>query len=349
VRLHIGSAEVLGRVRVLNNRGEIAPGETAYAQLRLETPIVALHDERFIIRSYSPAMTIAGGVVLDPLASKHRGRELEDIRARLGELTRPDRATKLNTFVLGAGNRGMSLDQLAARTGWQASVLKAALDEAQKKGIIGNAGGIIIGSANLEKLQAAVMAQVDAHHRRDPLSRGLAREVLREQLFSSAPPELFREVMKQLETKGDLVTEKELVRGRAHTLDLSPADRALRDKLAAIFQAAQLEPPTLDRAFETAGVPPAGRAHARKILHLLLTEGTLVRASTDIYLHAEAITRLQKLLQEFAAAHEPDRLIDVAAFKELAGVSRKYAIPLLEYLDQARITRRAGDKRIILK
>jgi selenocysteine-specific elongation factor len=117
VRLHIGSAEVLGRVRVLNERGEIAPGEAGFAQLRLETPVVALHDERFIIRSYSPAITIAGGVVLDPLATKHRGRELAKADDRLRELMRPERSRKLAAFVLAASDQGMKLEQFIARTG----------------------------------------------------------------------------------------------------------------------------------------------------------------------------------------------------------------------------------------
>jgi selenocysteine-specific elongation factor len=109
VRVHIGSAEALGRVRVLNLSGEIAPGESAFAQLRLEAPVVALHDERFIIRSYSPAITIAGGVVLDPLATKHRGRELIKTEARLNELMRPECSRKLAAFVLAAGDQGMTL------------------------------------------------------------------------------------------------------------------------------------------------------------------------------------------------------------------------------------------------
>ncbi len=349
IRLHIGSAEVLGRVRVLNQRGEIAPGEAGFAQLRLEMPIVALHGERFIIRSYSPATTMAGGVVLDPMATKHRGKELAKTEERLRDLMQPERSRKLTGFVLAAGDQGMKLDQLIARTGLQETVLAAALNDAQRDGNITEAAGVFIGTANLERLAEAVVAEVKSHHKRDPLSRGLSRELLRERLFNHAPPELFRAVMNQLESKGPLVTEKDLVRLREHTVDLSAADSMLRDKLAAIYEVAQLEPPTLDQALERAGVASAQRAHGRKILQMLLDNGTLLRAQTDMFLHVTALNRLRQLLQNFALQHEPERLIDVSQFKELAGVSRKYAIPLLEYLDRERITRRAGDKRIILK
>jgi selenocysteine-specific elongation factor len=349
VRLHIGSAEVLGRVRVLNLPGEIAPGESGFAQLRLETPVVAVHDERFIIRSYSPAITIAGGVVLDPLATKYRGRELARAEERLRELMRPERSAKLTTFVLAAGDQGMKLEQLTARTGLKETVLTPVLNEAQHDGTVIDAGGVFIGAANFERLAEAILKEVKSHHERDALSRGMARELLRERFFSHSEPEIFRAVMSKLENEGTLVTEKDLVRVREHTVALSTADAALRDQIAAIYEAAQFEPPTLDQALESAGVGSAQRAHGRKILQMLLDDGRLVRAQGDMFLHITAINRLRALLQEFASQHEPERLIDVPQFKQLAGVSRKYAIPLLEYLDSARVTRRAGDKRIILK
>lgn len=349
VRLHIGSAEVLGRVRALNLRGEIAPGESGFAQLRLETPVVALHDERFIIRSYSPATTIAGGVVLDPLAAKHRGREPGKADECLRELMRPERSRKLAAFVLAASDKGMTLEQLIARTGLKETVLAAAANEAQREGIITDAGGVFIGTARFEKLADALIAELKSHHKRDPLARGFARELLRERLFSHSAPEIFRAVMHQLESKRILATEKDLVRLREHTVELSTADVMLCDKLAGIYEVAQLEPPTLDQALESAGFTPAQRPHARNILQILLDTGTLVRAQADMFLHVNSINRLRALLRDFASEHEPERLIDVPQFKTLAGVSRKYAIPLLEYLDSERITRRAGDKRIILK
>ncbi|MEP6719432.1 MAG: selenocysteine-specific translation elongation factor, partial [bacterium] len=349
VRVHIGSAEVLGRVRVLNPSGEIAPGKADFAQFTLEKPIVALHNERFIVRSYSPAITIAGGVVLDPLAIKHRGRELSIVSDRLSELLRPERVRKLTSFVLAAGEQGITLEQLVARTGLKEGALATAANEAQLAGTITDAGGVFIGAEDFKQLAETVVEAIRSYHQREPLSRGLAREVLRERFSNHAAPEVFRAVMHHLEDQGTLVTEKDLVRLREHKADLSLADSTLRDKIAAIFETAQLEPPTLDQALASLGAASAQRAHARKILQMLVDNGTLIRAQADMFLHVTAINSLRQLLQDFASQHEPDRLINVAQFKELAGVSRKYAIPLLEYLDQERVTRRAGDKRIILK
>lgn len=109
---------MLGRVRVLNNRGEIPPGETGFAQLRLESPVIALHDERFVVRSYSPSETIAGGLVLDPFATKHRGKELAKTHERLRALMDPRRAVKLAAFVESSEDPGLRLADMAARTGW---------------------------------------------------------------------------------------------------------------------------------------------------------------------------------------------------------------------------------------
>jgi selenocysteine-specific elongation factor len=348
VRVHIGSAEVLGRVRVLSNRGEIAPGENGFAQLRLESPVVALHDERFVIRSYSPSETIAGGLVLDPFATKHRGKELEKILERLRALMDSHRSARLAAFVESSGDLGLGLTDMAARTGWNDAVLAEVTAKARQEGTIVEADGVFVARANFEQLSRAALEEVRSHHRREPLSRGLARETLRERHFAHTAPEVFRSVIAHLENSGTLATDKNLVRASEHSVELSPADAQLRERISAFYEKAGLEAPSLEQAFADAGVASTGRAHGRKILQLLIDNGTLVRVQGDMFIHLTAMDQLTARLRKFAAEHEPERLIDVGAFKDLFGVSRKYAIPLLEYLDREHLTRRAGDKRIIV-
>lgn len=349
VRVHIGSAEVLARLRVLNNRGEIEPDATNFAQLRLEAPVIALHGERFIVRSYSPAETIAGGVVLDPLATKHRGKELGKTHEHLRALMNLNRASKLAAFVELSGDAGLRLSDAAARLGWKDHVSSQVATEAKKEGTIVEAEGIFITREVFDRLCQLAVEEVEAHHQREPLLRGLARETLRERRFAHAPVEVFRSVIAQLESTGALTSEKDLVRSSGHALELSPVDEKLRQKLAANYENAGLVPPSLDQALEGAGVSGSQRAHARKILQLLIDNGTLVRVHGEMFFHVQALEGLKQLLQQYASENEPERLIDVAKFKDLAGISRKYAIPLLEYFDRERVTRRAGDKRIILK
>ena len=348
VRVHLAAAEVLARVRVLNVRGEIPPGETGFAQLRFETPVVAVHDERFIIRSYSPAETIGGGLILDPQATKHRGREMAKTGERLRALLDADRPGKVAVFVAAAGDQGLRFADIAARTGWSDGVIAQVAKQALNATTI-DADGVLVAKENFEKLTRLTVEEVKRHHQREPLARGLARETLRERLFAHAAPEIFRAVMTRLEQAGTLVSEKDIVRASEHGQELSAADEELRKQIAQAYEKAALEAPTLDQALAGAGIPAARRAHARKILQLLIDDGTLVRVQGEMFFHSRALENLKTLLLRYATEHEPDRLIDVPAFKDLAGVSRKYAIPLLEYFDRERVTQRAGDKRIISK
>ncbi len=347
VRVHIGSAEVLARVRVLNNRGEIAIGDKNFAQLRLERPVIALHGERFIVRSYSPAQTIAGGTVLDPSGTKHRGRELGKTHERLRALMSPEPAVRLATFVQSAGERGLRLSDLAARTGWTDDFLLQATTEARRDVIV-ECEGVFISKEIFEQLASAAVEAVKTHHQREPLSRGVARETLRERYFEHSPPEVFRCVVTSLEGRGVLKSEKDLIRSSDHATELSPADADLRQKFINIYEKAGLEPPSLDEAFAGAGLPAAQRVHGRKIFQLVIDGGILVRVQGDMFFHAAALDKLKGLIRKYGSEQGPQRLIDVATFKNLAGVSRKYAIPLLEFLDREHVTRRAGDKRIIL-
>jgi selenocysteine-specific elongation factor len=348
VRVHIGAAEVLARVKVLNNRGEITPGVADFAQLRLEKPVVALHDERFIIRSYSPSITIGGGVILDPIATKHRGKDLARTHQLLRALMNDDRATKFAAFVESAGNVGLRLSDIEARTGWTSATTLAIAAQAKEKGTVVDAEGVFVTSQLFEKFSEVAVEEVNKHHRRESLSRGLPRETLRERHFSHSPVELFRAVLADAEKNGILISEKDLVRSREHSLDLSPADVELQNKISSVYRKAGLEAPSFGDLLKSVGVADSQNAHAKKILKLLLDDGTLVRVQGEMFFHADALKGLKDLIHQYGARHEPERLIDVPTFKELAGISRKYAIPLLEYFDRERITRRAGDKRIIL-
>src|SRR5439155_25821333 len=193
----------------------------------------------------------------------------------------------------------------------------------------------------------AVIEEVTAHHRKEPLSRGLSKEILRERQFANSPAEIFRTVLGQLEDERQLLQEREIVRLREHTRALSGADAQLRDRLESVYRDAALETPTIGEAFARAGISASAQQHGRKILQLLFESGALVRVHGEMFFHRSALDDLTRRLREHAS-HNSDRSIDVPAFKELAGISRKYAIPLLEYLDRERVTRREGDRRIVL-
>jgi selenocysteine-specific elongation factor len=348
VRFHIGAAEVLGRVRVLDG-SQIEAGSGGLAQLRLELPVIAVHGDRFILRSYSPAETIAGGTIVDPFATKHRGREMEQTLQLLCSLMRNERAAKFEGFVRTAGVRGVRLTELAAATGWTNEVLANTATETQTTGSVAEVGGLYIARDSFDRLSAAVLAELERHHKREPLARGMLRETLREKVFTHSPPELFSGVIARLEASSKVVSEKDIVRSSSHSVGLSDQDLELSKRIEQIYVSAGVEAPSLDEAMTKANVAASQRAQARKLLQLLIDDRKLVRIQSEMFMHSQVIHDLKTRLQTYASQHEPERLIDVPTFKDLAGVSRKYAIPLLEYFDRDQTTRRAGDKRLILK
>ena len=349
VRVHTGAAEVLARVRVLDEAGEIAMGQTGLVQLRLEAPVVALHTDHFVVRSYSPQETIAGGIVLHPFAVKHRGKDLSKTRRLLEELSQPDRQQKFLAFVEFAGKVGTRLPDVAAATGWNDELLESVAVKARASSSPTDAGGVFLATDAFRNYCDQVREELERFHKREPLARGLLRETLREKVFAHAAPEIFSNVITALESQKFLVSDKDTVRASSHSVDLSEQDQRLRETFEQAYEKAGVEAPSIEELMTAGGVAVSQRAQARKILQLVIDSGKIVRIQGDMLMDAGALETLKEKLLEYGATKEPDRLIDVAAFKELAGVSRKYAIPLLEYFDRARVTRRAGDKRVILK
>ena len=349
VRFHIGAAEVLGRLTVLDGPSEIPAGGGALAQLRLESPVVALHEDRFVLRSYSPADTIGGGKVVNPFAAKHRRKEIELTTQLLRSLMSPEPPTKLASFVRFSGKHGVRLGDLAAMTGWTDKVLTHASAEATRQGSIVEAGGVYLSQESFEQLSNEVVGELERHHKREPLARGMVRETLREKVFAHSLPEVFGAVIATLETNKQVVSEKDVIRSSGHRVDLTDQDAKLSEQIEKAYRDSGVEAPSLDEAMARANIAATQRVQARKILQLLLDSKKLVRVQGEMFMHAEVINNLKIKLLDYGAAHEPARLIDVPTFKTLAGVSRKYAIPLLEYFDREQVTRRAGDKRLILK
>src|SRR5437660_10731386 len=168
VRAHIGAAEILARVRVLEHGDEIKPGASGLAQLRFESPVVGVLGDRFVLRSYSPQMTIGGGMIVDAFAAKHRAREAPAAREWLVALMNADRAGQVALFAEQAGKRGLRRADVAARTGWRDEIIDGALAQAKKGGSIIDAERLLLSPATLEELKRKVMRDVTAHHAREP-------------------------------------------------------------------------------------------------------------------------------------------------------------------------------------
>jgi selenocysteine-specific elongation factor len=346
--LHLGTAEARARV-VLLGRSELAPGDSGFAQLRLESPVLALPGDHFIIRSYSPAATIGGGTVIDALPHKHRLREGALAGAQLEKLAAADETERIALFLEMSGERGMSHAEIAARSGSTDEAIKRAaeaLEKSRRAVVADRQSLLLIARPAFEGLAKRVTALLKEFHQRSPLSSGMGREELRERVFARLPQEIFRTVIGHLTDRQEIAAERELLRLSTHRVALTPEEEAAKEQLAGIYQRARLQPISLEEAIAQAGPQfgiDAGRA--QRFAQMLIASGELVRVS-DLIFHRSALESLRSAMERFKAEKGPR--IDVATFKDLTGVSRKYAIPLLEYLDRQRVTRRVGDVREIL-
>lgn len=352
VRVHIGTSEILARVQVMDHgqadlpsEPDIFRGRKGFVQLRLESPAVAMAGEHFIIRSYSPQVTIAGGIVIDPLPVRHRRKDFAVLQHHLfgllNEMGGPD--APLFFIPLLNGHKGFTRRELQARSGLRSEVLFPALERAVRDGSIIDANGIYLGDDALRELQLAAISLLTKFHKSEPLSPGLLREELIGRAFPKIDERIGAAVVGSLIENGRLVLENEFVRLVSHDFELRPEETAFNAKLTSLLQTSGLEVPRLSEALAAIDTK-LPRATIDKLVRLLMEKGTLVRVTDEFYFHRDVIERTIAALRSGEV-----QLLDVAAFKNMTGVSRKYAIPLLEHFDRIGVTRRAGDKRVIVR
>jgi selenocysteine-specific elongation factor len=347
IRIHLGTAEVLARVFVLNEESEIVPGKTGFVQLRLESPIASAIADRFIIRSYSPQRTIGGGEVLVPNADKHKRRDIAPAVQFLGSLVRSSAEPHAiaDLLINASKEQGLDIADLCEFTGWTKNVAEAALSKTAAV----KAGGRYIAPDQFTAISENIFRGVEAFHKKDQFAAGMSREMLRETGARHVPVSIFETVLERLEDEGKLVAEKELIRLSGHLAELSSDEAAVSAAIVASLAGSRYEPPKISEVVSGAlAGTRVGQSTGQKLIKLLAASGEIIKVTDEFYFAAAAIAELKTDLKAFANG-TPDRVIDVAKFKEIAGVSRKYAIPLLEYFDRERITVRAGDKRVILK
>ncbi len=333
VRVHLASAEVLARVH-LAGAAALPPGGTHRAQLRLERPAVAVRGDRLVVRSYSPATTIGGAEVLDPLPRKRRRHDRTDVDLRGTREQSPVDAAR--ALAEAAGIEGMPLELLAARLAVPVGALAADLRGAPGLVAVGKDPGALVSEAALASLEARLVELLGAYHHEQPLRPGMAREEARRRLFLRCPPGTFELVLERLENAGAIHALPDAVRLAGHEVRYTPEEAGVRAQLLAAAQAAGL--PGLEP--DAAETPVKAR-----VARSLVQEGVLQRVGEGRLVHREALTALAATLR---ARFAPGERIDVGTVKELTGLSRKFVIPLLEYLDRERVTRRAGADRVLV-
>ena len=293
------------------------------------------------MRAYSPLVTIGGGTVLDPLPPR-KGVRTPAGRARFASVAEQhDVLDAVAVMIEEAGLAGFPLAQLGARAGVRAEQQDGLIARLEQSGRATRFAAHLVSSAKLAAAQAAALAVLAEYHASHPLADGIPREELRERLFADAPLAVFEHALDQLQ-RGGKIAARDRVALTTHHLVLSDEDGRARAAIVRALSEAALTPP--DYASLAAKIAMPAKA-VERMTALLVRQKVVIRLG-DLLFHEAALDRLKSELQSLKKAGTAT--IDVAAFKERFGVSRKYAIPLLEFLDRERVTRRAGETRQIL-
>lgn len=329
VWFHQGTADSEARIRVLG--GEDA--DSMRVEIHLGEALALAPGDRFILRRPAPVDTVGGGVIVDVNPPRARDAALEAFTPEALEL-----AQALLSRTRRAAAAGLSTAACAAELGRPAAEVDEVLASLTEQSMLRRAGGRVFDVEVWEGIVEAAMQRVHAHHRSHPLQPGLGRETLRGSVAPRMAQESWRELLSVCEAGGVLKLQGDAVADSDHRATLDDADRELAELLRERFRKAGLEPPSWEEL-------AIDRSRAEPVVEWLIAQGDLVRVQKDKLFDGGALAELIGRLREHAAA---SKFIDVATFKSLAGVTRKNAIPLLEYLDGERVTRRVGDKRQII-
>ena len=343
VHFHTGAFECMAEV-VLFENGELLPGEESFAQLRLKQSALVLPGDAFIIRQSSPLITIGGGAVLDALPRRPRALEA----SRHDFLRAVERADKSEVLALLVERSlfGLSQSEISARAGWTDAEIKrtvAELAAAKRIRVIPAEPPLLYTRTSFEELLKKIAERVERFHKENPLQPGIPREELRASLARRLRPEIFRAALDELAAQKKIELQGELVKRAGSQISLLPDEVIAKDQIEAAFASAGLAVPSVQEVLARVSVEAR---RSEKLLQILLREKALVRITPELIFHRAALAELRKKLAEYKQAK--GARIAIPVFKDLAGITRKYAIPLLEYLDRERVTRRHGDERVIL-
>ncbi len=333
VHFHAGTRECVARIRFHDGIRSLQPGEKGFARLQLDEEVVVLPGDRFILRRFSPVETLGGGSVLDNLPSRLRRKQ--PMTERLTALRQASLGTRVAAFTR-EHPAGCDAATLVPRLGAPVDSILQAADAALVRRV-GPQRTWLITATHLEEVAERIQSELSAFHREHPMLPGAPRESLRSKAGPGVPAALVEWI---LTTDPRFRVEKDLVRLGSHEANLNAPEAAVARRIEIRFLEAGFAVPSVEEVLAQSGLDGA---RSRTLLQLLIREGKLVKVGPSLVFHKHVLGDAVRLL-----AQRRGQRFSVADFKEWTGVSRKYAIPLLEFLDRQRITRRDGDIRIVL-
>jgi len=342
VRLHLGTAEVLGRLVLLEGES-LAPGQTCWVQVRLEQPVASRWGDRFIVRSYSPMHTLGGGVVIDPQPIKAR-RLRRHLLAGLEALGGPDPRARVEQAVLLQGTRGMLRQEGVLRTGLPEKQLEKQVQTLSSQGVlvaIAPTTGRLLHAAALERIGRFLLRQLEQQHLLHPEREGLTLPELAPKLSPLYSTPEVGQMLSRLAKLGQLVPEGQFWRLPGHKKGLGTQASQAQDALLAAVAAGGLQPPRKSTLLAQVGLDDK---IGTPLLKTAAHQGLLVQIKEDLYYIPSALAHMQDQLRAYLAQNPT---ISVIQFKDLLNIPRKHAVDVLEYCDAQRITLRLGNERVL--
>jgi len=333
VHFHLGTSETVARV-ILFGQNELKAQESCYCQFRLHEPVIAMSGDRYIIRRFSPVDTIGGGEVLDPLSFRRHYKEgLEDLQTfEAGTLS-----DKIAVKVKRSGIYGINISLIEGWIKAEIPLIRDTMKELREKGLLMQFEDILIHKNAFESFRENIKKIMDDFHRKNPLKSGMLKEELRARV--DIEPRLFGNLIHSLK---EIMIDKELVRLASFTASLSQVDETVKTSLLGLLEKSGFQPPLKEELSQTLKLD---MKRLSDILNLLAKEGSLVRISDTMYIPSSVFQKMVENLKSFFR-NKPE--MTVAEFRDILGTTRKFALPLLEYLDSHKITLRVGDIRKLL-
>jgi selenocysteine-specific elongation factor len=341
-----GSAEVMARARLLDSEA-IPPGGEGWVQLRLAGPVALVRGDRFIVRQPSPAVTVGGGQVIDPHPGRRHRRFRSQVIDKLATLARGSPAEillqsleisepcQLRALIERSGLAAEEADQALQELldGQQALLLDNRIEQPPSVQQLVASNPYLISAAGWEKLSDRLVIALRDYHRRHPLRQGMPREELKSQLGLST--KILNEVATRAVSEGKLVDEEATLRLPEHQVKFSPdQERQVQQLLAACRE----------NPYTTPSVADSEALVGAEVLNALIQQGKLVQVSEDVLFLRETYEEMV----ERVIGHIKERgSIAVAQVRDMFAASRKYALALMEHLDERRVTKRVGDERVL--
>ncbi len=344
IRFHSGTTEVFGRV-ILLDRERLEPGDSCLAQLRLEEKVAVMPNDRYIIRRYSPIITLGGGKIIDSHPEKHK-RYKADVLEELFTLEDAPIAQTLESHIKKAGIKGLDLNGLVSRTNLDQRIISVNLAELNQNGeilIFDEINYRVVHNSIYEQIKKRIVDTLRGFYDKNPLKWGMLKEELKARVSPDIDPRLYNRVLEDLEKEGTLLICQDVCAISTHKIVMSSEDKRIYEAVLDIYKKANLTPPNLEDLYKRLR---ADQKDVKKVIDLLIDESILVRVKGEFIFHRDAIEAIIEQVEKFL---EDTKQMSIGDFKGFTGLSRKFAVPLLEYMDAQGKTLRLGDKRILRK